>query len=80
MSLIKFISNRSIRYFRILLYDFPIIREIIDKINPKDHLEKLIILWCIYHYVPSKQLKKGEAFILFYENLIIEPKNGTFFI
>ena len=58
-----------------LLNDFPIIREIIDKINPKDHLEKLIILWCINHYVPSKQLKKGEAFILFYENLIIEPEN-----
>jgi len=54
MSLIKFISNRSIRYFRILLYDFPIIREKIDTINPKDHLEKLIILQYICHYVPSE--------------------------
>ena len=58
-----------------LLNDFSIIKKAIYEVNPQNHFERLIFLWCIYHYVPFNQLKSGEAYILFYENLIIQPEN-----
>ena len=72
-------SNRSdfdiITSQESLLRDFPAISDIMKKINPKDFIDNIIFQWCIYHFVPLHHLKSHEAYVLFYENLLIDPDN-----
>ena len=56
-----------------LLNDFPIICDVMKRIDPQDFSENIVFLWCIYHFVPSHHLKKNETYALFYENLLTNP-------
>jgi len=58
-----------------LLKDFPIISEVMKKISREDFIENIVFQWCIYHLVPSEQLKKHDAYALYYENLITDSNN-----
>ena len=58
-----------------LLEDFPIIGEIKERINEDDFVESIAFLWCINHLVPIGHLKKNQAHVLFYENLLTDPNN-----
>ena len=37
-------------------------------------IENQILIWSIIHYVPFKQLSKGDIYILFYEHLFCNPE------
>ena len=37
-------------------------------------IENQILIWSIAHYVPFKQLSKGDIYILFYEHLFCNPE------
>jgi hypothetical protein len=41
--------------------------------NTLSIFEKNILYWCIEHYVPLSQLKKGDCTIVFYENMKKSP-------
>jgi hypothetical protein len=58
-----------------LLNDFPIISDVIERIDPQDFVQRIVFQWCIFHLIPSHHLKKHEAYALFYENLIIDQDN-----
>ena len=59
----------------------------LDYLKPFEHLisstndnfiENQILIWSIIHYVPFKQLSKGDFYILFYENLFCNPEEELF--
>lgn len=56
-----------------LLDDFPVITEVLNKFKPQSMFEKLVFQWCVFYYVPLQQLKTGDAFLLFYENILTQP-------
>jgi hypothetical protein len=58
-----------------LLNDFPVIAEVMKQIDQNDFFEKTVFEWGVYHLVPATQLKKGEAYALFYENLLIDQES-----
>ena len=58
-----------------LLKDFPIINEVMKEINREDFIQNIVFQWCIYHLIPSKYLKKHDAYALYYENLITDSDN-----
>lgn len=39
-----------------------------------DYFERQVLIWAILHYVPFRQLKKGQVYILFYEELYSNPE------
>jgi len=45
-----------------------------DIASAEDEFEKHMILWCIEHAVPLRQLASDEAFVVFYEDLCREPE------
>ncbi len=53
-----------------LLKDFPIINDILDKIDKDDYVENIVFRWCVFHLVPLKHLNSRKSYVLFYENLI----------
>jgi hypothetical protein len=57
----------------LLLSDFPIIERALREIDAQNPFERILFEWCVFHHTPLKQLRKGEAWILFYENLLIDP-------
>ena len=57
-----------------LLDDFPIIQEVMRWLDPKDFVEMVVFLWCIYYLVPKTQLRDGAAHAVFYENLLLDPE------
>ena len=46
-------------------------------VDTNDLIERIVFQWCIYHFTPSNQLKKNEAYPLFYETLLTEPENES---
>jgi len=38
-----------------------------------DKFERQILMWCIENYIPLNSLKSDELYIIFYENLFINP-------
>ena len=48
-------------------------RELIQKTT--DDFDKQILHWCLSHYVPFKQFKKGELHIVSYEHLCERPEH-----
>jgi len=40
----------------------------------KSPFERHIFLWCIENYVPLKQLCRGDALVMFYEDLCVRPE------
>lgn len=42
----------------------------------KTDFEQHVFVWCVENYVPLKQLRRGEAHLLFYENLLREPEDA----
>jgi len=43
--------------------------------NIKSNFEQHILLWCLENYIPLKQFKQDEIFVVFYEKLCLNPKN-----
>ena len=58
-----------------LLNDFPLISEVIEIIDQKSLFEQILFQWCVFYYVPFRTLMKHDSFLLFYENLILEPEH-----
>lgn len=58
-----------------LLKDFPIISEVMKQIDQQDFIEKIVFEWCVFHLIPSEQLKKDDAYTLYYENLLSDIDN-----
>ena len=47
-----------------------------DLLNiPRSDFEKKILIWAIQHYVPLVELEQNDCFIVFYENLCVDPIN-----
>ncbi|MGP1383514.1 MAG: sulfotransferase domain-containing protein [Thainema sp.] len=40
----------------------------------EDFIEKQVLIWAIIHYIPLHSLKKNDAYILFYEDLVNDPE------
>lgn len=57
-----------------LLQDFPIVQEAMKKIDHTDFVENIVFQWCLYNFIPAKQLKETEAHTIFYENLLLNPQ------
>lgn len=38
----------------------------------KSEFEKHVFTWCIQHYVPLRQLARGDVHVMFYENLCVD--------
>lgn len=60
-----------------LLADFPMIAETAAEIDATNHFQDMLFQWCIYHHVPLSQLRQGDAYVLFYENLLTDPEHET---
>ena len=58
-----------------LLNDFPIISNVMKRIDKQDFVENIVFQWCIYQLIPSHHLKRNEVHALYYENLLTEPDN-----
>ncbi len=48
-------------------------KEELENAKDKDLFDKQIYMWCIENYVPLKQFNKGEALIVFYEDICLNP-------
>ena len=57
-----------------LLSDFPIIRDSLEQIDRGSYFEQLIFLWCLFYYVPLKQLSRQDYWFVFYESLLLAPE------
>jgi len=42
--------------------------------NTTDTFERFVLLWCVENYVPLRQLRRGDALFLFYEQLCVAPE------
>lgn len=60
-----------------LLADFPVIANASNAIDPSDPFQDVLFQWCVYHLVPLSQLYKGDAYVLFYEDLLMYPEKET---
>lgn len=58
-----------------LLKDYPIISDVMKWIEPEEFVENIVFGWCVHHFIPIQQLKKDEAHVVFYENLLIDSEN-----
>jgi len=47
-------------------------RELIK--NTTETFDRFVLLWCVENYVPLRQLRRGDALILFYELLCVAPQ------
>ena len=54
-----------------LIEDFPMVSELSKGIDREDFMERTLFQWCVFHLVPMTQLVEGEAYALFYENLLL---------
>lgn len=59
---------------RELLDDFPIIGDALKGINKSSIFETILFIWCVLYYVPIKQFKLGDIYILAYEDLVLNPE------
>jgi hypothetical protein len=57
-----------------LLADFPIIRDVLEKIDQNDLFEQVVFEWAVFHLVPLSQCRKGKLFLIQYEALVLNPK------
>ncbi|ODS29716.1 MAG: Sulfotransferase domain protein [Candidatus Scalindua rubra] len=56
-----------------LVDDF--LKDTLDDIqNCKTEFDEHVYLWCIENYIPLVQFKKGEIYVVFYENLCSNPE------
>jgi len=42
--------------------------------SARDEFDNLLLVWCVENYVPLRQFRRGEIFILFYEELLRHPE------
>lgn len=59
-----------------LLRDYPRIAAVLETIDPRNPLDRVIFQWAVYHYVPVRQLG-GDFHTLYYERLVMEPERET---
>lgn len=57
-----------------LLNDFPRIVEARDRIDRDDYFEQLLFLWGVLYSVPLYQQTGTEWLVVFYENLLLQPR------
>ena len=50
---------------------FPLIDEVCATIDYDDPFRRLILEWCILHYVPFRQFHPGELYVVHYERLLL---------
>lgn len=50
---------------------YPVINEVRAKIDFNDLFQRLILEWCILHYVPLQEFRPGELYVLYYERLLL---------
>ncbi|GAA4779273.1 hypothetical protein GCM10023219_28910 [Stakelama sediminis] len=49
------------------------LRPFLDLRDTSDHFERHLVSWCIENYVPLRQLRPGDALVLFYEHICLDP-------
>jgi hypothetical protein len=59
---------------RELLQDFPVLADALSQIDVDDALERIICQWCVFYSVPVTQFQGAGLTVLFYENLLIDPR------
>ena len=52
--------------------DFPVIADVMKRIDPQDFVENMVFQWCIHYLVPSHHLTTDQAYALFYERLLCD--------
>jgi hypothetical protein len=57
-----------------LLQDFPIIANGLKRIDCDSYFDKLVFLWCMFYYVPLKQLDASDYLFVSYERLLLSPE------
>lgn len=40
----------------------------------RDDFDNLLLVWCVENYIPLQQFRRGEIFLLFYEELVRHPE------
>jgi hypothetical protein len=51
-------------------------RDLINEIGQKDDfIIRQILIWCIINYVPLKQFKQSELYVLYYEDVLENPND-----
>jgi hypothetical protein len=56
-----------------LLTDFPLIRRLMSGLDRSDSFERTVFQWCVLHFVPLQQLRAGDAYLVRYEDMIVDP-------
>jgi len=54
----------------LLSKDFPIISDVLKRIDQQDIIENMVFQWCVNLLVPSEHLKNNDAYALYYESLL----------
>lgn len=52
-------------------------KPVIESVS-NDYIERQILIWSIIHYVPFKQFRNKELYVLFYENLLNNPETEIY--
>ena len=56
-----------------MLQDYPEIINLSNMFNLDDYFESVVFQWCLFNYIPQKQLQASENHVLYYEDLILKP-------
>jgi hypothetical protein len=59
-----------------LLDDFPVVRQAAKEIDKSSILETILFIWCVLYYVPFNQLSPCDAYMLSYEELVLNPEQA----
>ncbi|MEM7385803.1 MAG: sulfotransferase domain-containing protein, partial [Verrucomicrobiota bacterium] len=57
-----------------LLEDYPLIGEVMGKVDREELFEELVTVWCILNYVPLEQFKDGGICVANYDRLVADPE------
>ncbi len=58
---------------KMLLEDYPVIKEALNLVDIDDFFESLVLQWCIFQMVPMRQFCDNDIYYLFYEKLVTRP-------
>lgn len=59
-----------------ILRNHPFLTKIIKSIDKDDHISKLAFQWCIFYYIPIKELSEKDYLLIHYEHLLLEPETA----
>lgn len=58
-----------------LFSDHPLIAENLTRIDRDNYFEQMIFMWCVFYYLPLKEMNPQDYLFVFYENLLLDPEN-----